>query len=284
MRLVMLLALTALGCNDCSSRSSSDERTEAELDRVLTQWPGSVDAGLAEQQRLETALGEALALTPASLTALLADPSASLETTSKIEGEGTATFTVESRERATRFVHEIAGRQGLVEAFELMPDGAAKVSVWYVDAEAHKAEVYPAWAPAPSDLWPCWGCSARAERITLKRDLANEFNAKLQRYRQLTRAQKSLKQLARYRASPKALAAFDAVVTAKPPDGTLIKLVSSNGSLSLCRTGWSVEQCTERLAGAGVCSLRPEFAEPTAQVDARRSEARGELCPLEVKP
>lgn len=283
--LVVCFAVATLGCNDCSSRRS-DETLEREIDLVLAQWPASVDAGLEEQQRLETALGEALAFNaPAGLAALLADPSASLETTPGLDGEGSAQFTVASRERAARFVHEVTDRRGIVERFELVPDAGAKVSVWFVDPEGHKAEVYPAWAPAKADLWPCWGCGDRAERIVQKSALANELNAKLQRFRQLSRAKKSLTDVGRRRASPEALAAFDAVLAAKPPERTLIKLLlSSTGSFSLCRTGWTVEDCNQRLTGVATCVLNEPFANEQARPEALRSEDRGELCPLKVTP
>ncbi len=282
--LALWLTLVAFGCNDCSARRS-DEMLEGEIDHVLAQWPASVDAGVAEQQRLEGALAEALAFnTPASLTALLADPSASLETTSELEGEGLAHFTVESRERAARFVHEVSDRRGFVATFELLPDAGAKVSVGFVDPEAHKAEVYPAWAPQPADLWPCWGCGDRAERIIQKAALANELNAKLQRLRQLSRTQKRLKELSGYRPSPKALAAFDAVVAAKPADRTLIKLRTSSERLFLCRTGWTVEDCNQRLTGVATCTLNEPFANEQARPEALRSEERGEVCPLVVTP
>lgn len=280
--LLLSLALTTLGCNDCSSRGS-DELLEREIDHVLAQWPASVDAGVVEQQRLEAALSEALTVTPASLTALLADPTATLETRSEIDGQGTATFTIASRERAARFVHEVASGQGLVHSFALVPEAGAKVVVWYLDPDAYKAEVYPAWVPAPSDLWPCWGCSARAERIVQKSALANELNAKLQRFRQLSRAQKNLKEFSRDRPSPKLLAAFDAVIAAKPAERTLIKLLNSKGSIFLCRTGWTVEDCN-RLPGIQGCSLQPSFASEDTRADALRSEERGDSCSLEVTP
>jgi len=52
----------------------------------------------------------------------------------------------------------------------------------------------------------------------------------------------------------------------------------------VCRTGWSVEDCNQRLKGVATCVLNAPFANEQARPEALRSEERGELCLLLVTP